>query len=202
MPKRDPGHMAAVRQQILAAARAVFERKGLYEASVSDVSKEAGLSVGTLYVHFRSKEAILVALIETAEVKGEVFAECDSAGALLKLVETILRRQEAPDMAAQAARTALEVAAIARRSAEVQAVVVRNYEQMRGALLAAVSRINTQDAGLGPAEVLAIGESLLSLLIAAQSQMLIGVPASTEAKIGAARMLISRLHGAPVRKKR
>lgn len=194
--------MAAVRQQILAAARAVFERKGLYEASVSDVSKEAGLSVGTLYVHFRSKEAILVALIETAEVNGELFAACHSAAGLLELVETILRRQEAPDTAAQAARTALEVAAIARRSPEVQAVVVRNYEQLRGALFAAVATINAGAARLGAAEVLAIGESVLSLLIAAQLQMLIGVPASTDAKIEAARMLISRLHGTPARKKR
>lgn len=191
--------MAAVRQQIISAARAVFERKGLYEASVSDVSKEAGLSVGSLYVHFRSKEAILVALIETAEVNGAPFVACRTAAALQDLVETILRRQEAPDTAGQAARTALEVAAIARRSPEVQAVVIRNYEQLRGALLDAVARINADAARLDAAEELAIGESLLSLLIAAQSQMLIGVPATTDAKIAAARMLISRLHGGPAR---
>ncbi|SHM36175.1 DNA-binding transcriptional regulator, AcrR family [Duganella sacchari] len=202
MPKRDPGHMAAVRQQILSAARAVFERKGLYDASMSDVSKEAGLSVGSLYVHFRSKEAILVALIETAELSGAPFAACGSAAALLELVETILHRQEAPDTAGQAARTALEVAAIARRSPEVQAVVIRNYEQLRSAVLDAVARVNADAAGLDAADALAVGESLLSLLIAAQSQMLIGVPTTIDTKIAAARMLISRLHATPVRKKR
>jgi len=201
MPKRDPSHMAAVRQQILTAARAVFERKGLYEASVSDVSKEAGLSVGSLYVHFRSKEAILVALIETSDVNGAPLAGCNSAADLLALVETILRRQEVPDTAGQAARTALEVAAIARRSAEVQAVVIKNYEQLRSALFDAVVRVSDKAAKRNMDEVLAVGESLLSLLISAQAQMLIGVPVATDAKIAAARMLITRLHAAPAGRK-
>jgi len=202
MPKRDPDHMAAVRQQILAAARAVFERKGLYEASMSDVSKEAGLSVGSLYVHFKSKEAILVALIETAEVNGAPFAACASIEELLELVESILRRQEGPDTANQAARTALEVAAIARRSAEVQAIVIRNYEQLRGTVFDAVARVGAAAGAVDGATVRIVGESLLSLLIAAQSQMLIGVPASTNAKIESARMLVRMLHTAPGRKKR
>ncbi|WP_183442738.1 TetR/AcrR family transcriptional regulator [Pseudoduganella violacea] len=201
MPKRDPSHMAAVRQQILTAARAVFERKGLYEASVSDVSKEAGLSVGSLYVHFRSKEAILVALIETADFNGVPLAGCNNTADLLALVETILRQQEVPDTAGQAARTALEVAAIARRSPEVQAVVIQNYEKLRSALFDAVLRVGERAAKRNKDEVLAIGESLLSLLIAAQAQMLIGVPLVMEAKIAAARMLVTRLHAGPAGRK-
>jgi len=200
MPKRDPSHMAAVRQQILTAARAVFERKGLYEASVSDVSKEAGLSVGSLYVHFRSKEAILVALIESADVLSAPLAACNSTADLLAFVIAILRQQEIPDTAGQAARTSLEVAAIARRSPEVQAVVIRNFEQLRAALYDAVLRLGNQ-AGLRQRdEVNAIAESLLSILISAQAQMLIGVPLVIEAKITAAQMLITRLHAGPADK--
>ncbi len=197
MPKRDPSHMAAVRQQILTAARAVFERKGLYEASVSDVSKEAGLSVGTLYVHFRSKEAILVALIETADVNSVPLAACNSSADLLAFVIALLQQQEVPDTAGQAARTSLEVAAIARRSPDVQAVVTKNFEQLRASLYDAVLRVSSQAALAKLDEVHAVAESLLSLLISAQAQMLIGVPVSTSAKIAAARMLITRLHAAP-----
>lgn len=194
--------MAAVRQQILDAARSVFEQKGLYEASMSDVSKAAGLSVGSLYVHFRSKEAILVALIETADVNGAPFAACASAGELLGLVEQILLRQQGADSASQAASTALEVAAIARRSPEVQAMVVRNYEQLRTNVMDAVVRVGSAAGQVGKAEMLVIGEGLLSLLIAAQSQTLIGVPTAVDAKVKAARMLVTMLHGAPVRAKR
>ncbi len=194
--------MAAVRQQILDAARSVFEQKGLYEASMSDVSKAAGLSVGSLYVHFRSKEAILVALIETADVNGAPFAACTTAGELLGLVEEILLRQQGADSANQAASTALEVAAIARRSPEVQAIVVKNYEQLRANVMDAVVRVGNAAGQVGKAEMQVIGEGILSLLIAAQSQTLIGVPTAVDAKAKAARMLITMLHGAPVRAKR
>lgn len=202
MPKRDEIHMAAVRQQILAAARVVFERKGVAEASMNDVSTQAGLSVGSIYVHFRSKEDVLLQLIETAEVNAAPFEACSSAGELLGLVESSLKLQERPDSANQVARTALEVAAITRRNPEVQAVVSKNFKNLRRALLETVVRIGKDANHLEEGEMLAIGESILSLLVSAQAQMLIGVPTHTEAKMKAARLLIRLLHGAPVRVKR
>lgn len=202
MPKRDEAHMAAVRQQILAAARVVFERKGVAEASMSDVSTQAGLSVGSIYVHFRSKEDVLLQLIEAAEVNAAPFEACSSAGELLGLVESSLKLQERPDATNQVARTALEIAAITRRNPDVQAVVSKNFKNLRRALLETVVRIGKEANHLEESDMLAIGESILSLLVSAQAQMLIGVPTNTEAKMKAARLLIRLLHGAPVRVKR
>lgn len=194
--------MAAVRQQILAAARVVFERKGVAEASMSDVSTQAGLSVGSIYVHFRSKEDVLLQLIETAEVNAAPFEACSSAGELLGLVESSLKLQERPDATNQVARTALEIAAITRRNPDVQAVVSKNFKNLRRALLETVVRIGKEANHLDESDMLAVGESILSLLVSAQAQMLIGVPTNTEAKMKAARLLIKLLHGAPVRVKR
>ncbi|RIX77232.1 TetR/AcrR family transcriptional regulator [Acidovorax cavernicola] len=202
MPKRDEAHMAAVRQQILAAARVVFERKGVAEASMSDVSTQAGLSVGSIYVHFRSKEDVLLQLIEAAEVNAAPFEACSSAGELLGLVESSLKLQERPDATNQVARTALEIAAITRRNPDVQAVVSKNFKNLRRALLETVVRIGKEANHLEESDMLAVGESILSLLVSAQAQMLIGVPTNTEAKMKAARLLIRLLHGAPVRVKR
>lgn len=202
MPKRDEAHMAAVRQQILAAARVVFERKGVAEASMSDVSTQAGLSVGSIYVHFRSKEDVLLQLIEAAEVNAAPFEACSSAGELLGLVESSLKLQERPDATNQVARTALEIAAITRRNPDVQAVVSKNFKNLRRALLETVVRIGKEANHLDESDMLAVGESILSLLVSAQAQMLIGVPTNTEAKMKAARLLIKLLHGAPVRVKR
>ncbi|MNL11124.1 HTH-type transcriptional regulator AcrR [compost metagenome] len=202
MPKRDEAHMAAVRQQILAAARVVFERKGVAEASMSDVSTQAGLSVGSIYVHFRSKEDVLLQLIEAAEVNAAPFEACSSAGELLGLVESSLKLQERPDATNQVARTALEIAAITRRNPDVQAVVSKNFKNLRRALLETVVRIGKEANHLEESDMLAVGESILSLLVSAQAQMLIGVPTNTEAKMKAARLLIKLLHGAPVRVKR
>jgi AcrR family transcriptional regulator len=51
------------RARILAAASAAFAERGV-EAQMDDVAARAGLGVGTLYRHFATKEALMVALLE------------------------------------------------------------------------------------------------------------------------------------------
>ncbi len=50
-------------RQILDGARRVFLRDGFDGASMNDVAREAGVSKGTLYVYFPSKEALFAAYI-------------------------------------------------------------------------------------------------------------------------------------------
>ncbi|MGO4854467.1 TetR/AcrR family transcriptional regulator C-terminal domain-containing protein [Phaeovulum sp. W22_SRMD_FR3] len=52
------------RQQIMAGAEKVFTTLGFDGASMSDISREAGVSKGTLYVYFQGKEDLFAALIE------------------------------------------------------------------------------------------------------------------------------------------
>ena len=54
------------REAILAAAIVLFTRKGLEGTKTSDITAAAGISQGLLYHYFASKEAIFIALIETA----------------------------------------------------------------------------------------------------------------------------------------
>jgi AcrR family transcriptional regulator len=54
------------RRQILEAAVAVFSRKGYNTANVSDVAAEAGVSQGTIYWYFESKEELMTAAMLTA----------------------------------------------------------------------------------------------------------------------------------------
>ena len=51
-------------QRLLAAAVEVFFEKGYSAARVSDVVVRADVAQGTFYLHFKSKEAIFVALVE------------------------------------------------------------------------------------------------------------------------------------------
>lgn len=60
------------RGQILDGAKRVFMKMGYDAASMNDVTREAGVSKGTIYVYFQSKEELFAALIERA--KG-LFAE-------------------------------------------------------------------------------------------------------------------------------
>jgi len=50
------------RRQIVDGARAVFLAQGFDAASMSDIARRAGVSKGTLYVYFDSKEALFQAI--------------------------------------------------------------------------------------------------------------------------------------------
>ncbi len=52
----------ARRAQILAAALRCFSEKGYHEATMDDLAREAGLSKGSLYWHFKSKSEVFAGL--------------------------------------------------------------------------------------------------------------------------------------------
>lgn len=54
----------ARRRRIQAAAREVFAERGYAKASIEHIAKQAGLSVGAIYLYFRSKEDLYVSLLE------------------------------------------------------------------------------------------------------------------------------------------
>jgi AcrR family transcriptional regulator len=59
-PAADDG---AKRRQIIEGARAIFMSAGFDAASMNDIARAAGVSKGTLYAYFDSKEALFEALI-------------------------------------------------------------------------------------------------------------------------------------------
>ncbi|MEO8956379.1 MAG: TetR/AcrR family transcriptional regulator [Ktedonobacteraceae bacterium] len=52
------------KQQILEAAIAVFARVGFRSARMDDIAEQAGLSKGALYLYYKSKDAIIAALLK------------------------------------------------------------------------------------------------------------------------------------------
>jgi AcrR family transcriptional regulator len=56
------------RADLLAAAKHVFAAKGFHQTKISDIAESADLGVGTVYLHYDSKDALFLALVrETAE---------------------------------------------------------------------------------------------------------------------------------------
>lgn len=51
------------RQRLLEAAQACFSRRGFYAASVADITRRAGVSLGAFYLYFPSKTEILDELV-------------------------------------------------------------------------------------------------------------------------------------------
>jgi AcrR family transcriptional regulator len=54
----------AKRQQIIEGARRMFLAQGFDAASMGAIAREAGVSKGTLYVYFKSKEELFEAIVE------------------------------------------------------------------------------------------------------------------------------------------
>jgi AcrR family transcriptional regulator len=64
VPKLRDETYAARRRHILDAARACFARRGFHAASMLDLQAEAGVSAGAIYVYFKGKHDIVLAIAE------------------------------------------------------------------------------------------------------------------------------------------
>ena len=62
---RTPKIVEDRREQIIDAAMRVFAQKGFTKATNKDVAREAGITPGLIYYYFESKEALLMAIVET-----------------------------------------------------------------------------------------------------------------------------------------
>src|ERR1043166_5989936 len=50
------------RRELLAAGRKLFAEKGIYDSRIEDLSREAGIGKGTLYLYFENKERLIEAV--------------------------------------------------------------------------------------------------------------------------------------------
>ena len=85
------------RQQILDSALAVFSQKGFHASNVSDVAAHAGVSQGTIYWYFDSKEelfdaAIMAFFAEFGAEMMEVLKEGRSASEKLRAIASSMDR--------------------------------------------------------------------------------------------------------------
>ncbi len=94
-----PGNDKELR--ILRAAISVFARHGYHGSSISTIAEEAGIATGTIYLYFRKKEELIIALFQRflgdyiREAKEEVLAVHGAPARLGKLIERHLRFFEA-----------------------------------------------------------------------------------------------------------
>ena len=116
---------------ILEAAAHLMVKQGLPEVTMPEVAKASGLSVGGLYRHFASKEALIHALITAdgeamAQRLGEILNKKTSLEARLTRwsMEQLKREVDADTL-----KLRLEILAMAARSDSV-AAALGSYEEM------------------------------------------------------------------------
>ena len=70
MPRVSPAHEQAVRARIVDSALRVFAEKGYHRATIGDVVRDSGLSVGAIYTYFRGKDELFLATCEFSATEG------------------------------------------------------------------------------------------------------------------------------------
>jgi AcrR family transcriptional regulator len=68
------------RQDILRAAERVLADKGFYDTKISDIAEDADIGVGTVYLHFDTKEALFEAVIEDTVTRMKATIDAARAG--------------------------------------------------------------------------------------------------------------------------
>lgn len=75
MPRISKAREEAVRRRILEAGITVFEQRGFDRASIAAIADEAGLSTGSIYTYFESKEELFLAAFGTLVEEEEAALE-------------------------------------------------------------------------------------------------------------------------------
>jgi AcrR family transcriptional regulator len=92
MPKVSAAHKEARRQQVLDAAFKCFLREGFHHTSMRDICREAGVSVGEIYLHFKSKDEIVEAIWKAnQELRTERFDQAMQNESVNQSLEQLLQ---------------------------------------------------------------------------------------------------------------
>ena len=76
--------------QILDAALVCFAKRGFHQASMHDISAEAGISVGLIYRYFENKDAVISAMADRHKTEiHEVLERAQQAPTLLESLEIL-----------------------------------------------------------------------------------------------------------------
>jgi AcrR family transcriptional regulator len=78
------------RMQILDAAVVCFAKRGFHQASMHDISAEAGISVGLIYRYFQNKEAVIAAMADRHKQEiHDILQRARQAPSLLESLEIL-----------------------------------------------------------------------------------------------------------------
>ncbi len=123
----DAGRGDEVRARLVRAAADVFAREGYAGTKIMDIVREAGVSTGTVYGRFKSKNELLrEAVVQASARAGMLLSGAPNLGELLRWGA---RQVDRPLRSFEALR--LEAYVTARREAEVAEAIRAAYERWR-----------------------------------------------------------------------
>jgi AcrR family transcriptional regulator len=141
------------KQEILAAATAVFAQKGFAGASMDDIVQASGISKGGLYWHFKSKDDLIAAILSQFfdQEMAALDALLQTAGTAPQKLQQ-LGQQIIADVSqmSELLTISLEFYALAARRQSVR-LELQRYFQQYGNTLATLIRAGIDEGAFDPA---------------------------------------------------
>src|SRR4051812_45622843 len=133
------GRREQTRRRLVAAAMDVFAERGFHRASVDDVARAAGFSIGALYSNFRGKDDLLLAIFDEHLAWLElVLDEAPPAGS--ELSDWAAAMDDWP----RQFRIFVEFWAYALRDEPLREELVERMREIRRSIAAAIQRTATK----------------------------------------------------------
>ena len=139
MPKVGQAYLDARRNQIVDAARARFTSHGFARTSMADIVTESGLSTGSIYRYFTSKDEIIIAVCEQG-------SEAFPSALTVEAVNDFLEHVRAMAREKGHARLVAQIYAEAALSPTLAAIVAEQLAVMRAAVVHLIQDDRQNDA--------------------------------------------------------
>ncbi|MFA7553309.1 MAG: TetR/AcrR family transcriptional regulator [Spongiibacteraceae bacterium] len=134
-------------ERILDAAEKCFIEYGFHAASMANISKSAGMSVGLIYRYFESKNAIILAIIDRQlETMRNDFSNLNSDNDFIILIGDFLRDWQSGGNKGLNPALYLEMVAHATRDPQIQEAVTK-FDRMGTVIFSDWLRKNAQAQG-------------------------------------------------------
>lgn len=134
MPKVSDSYLETKRKQLLDAAITCFARNGFSETTIEDICREAGVSHGALYRHFKSKEDIIEASYwRDRETMTARFAAAKKKGDTRRIMEELFelyihRRDQFDPQTQMKLRFRVQLYAEAARNPRIRELQYKTWE--------------------------------------------------------------------------
>ncbi len=120
------------RIEIVEAACSCFIAKGFHQSSMRDIARVAGISLGNVYNHFDSKEALIyeIAKLEAEEIKDVINDLSESTPTPIKTIEKFALDYLAITSQPENVTLSAEITAEALRHADIASIFDNNRQSL------------------------------------------------------------------------
>ena len=179
MPQPQTEPVSDRRCQILDAALVCFAKRGFHQASMHDISAEAGISVGLIYRYFENKEAVISAMADRHKKEiSEMLQRAKQASTLLESLEILFTAHCCEEATRVVSAFVVDLYAEASRNPQLADLVRDVLETAMAGVTELISRApeaRNTTRGLSPSElaelIFAVARGMLMLDVLRPQEM-------------------------------